>query len=54
MWSLIVERLERAFRTNPRVAARLPAVEADVIAGRTTPTAAAESLLGELGFGRGE
>jgi LAO/AO transport system kinase len=54
MWSLIVDRLERAFRTNPRVAARLPAVEADVIAGRTTPTAAAESLLGELGFGRGE
>jgi LAO/AO transport system kinase len=54
MWSLIVDRLERAFRTNPQVAARLPAVEADVVAGRTTPTAAAESLLGELGFGRGE
>ncbi len=54
MWSLIVDRLERAFRTNPRVAARLPAVEADVIGGRTTPTAAAESLLGELGLGRGE
>ncbi len=54
MWSLIVDRLERSFRTNPRVAARLPAVEADVVGGRTTPTAAAESLLGELGLGRGE
>ncbi len=39
---------------QPRVAARLSAVEADVVEGRTTPTAAAESLLGELGFGRGE
>jgi len=54
MWSLIVERLERNFRTNPRVAARLPAVEADVVGGRTTPTAAAETLLAEMGFGRGE
>ncbi len=50
MWSLIVDRLERSFRAHPRVAARLPGVEADVIAGRTTPTAAAESLLGELGL----
>ncbi len=54
MWSLILDRLERSFRTNPRVAARLPAVEADVIGGRMTPTAAAESLLEELGPGRGE
>ncbi len=54
MWSLIVDRLERAFRTNPRVAARLPAMEADVIGGRTTPTAAAEILLEEFGFGGGE
>ena len=54
MWALIGDRLDRAFRTNARVAARLPGVEADVIGGRTTPTAAAESLLGELGFGRGD
>jgi LAO/AO transport system kinase len=54
MWSLIIDRLERSFRMNPRVAARLPAVEADVIGGRMTPTAAAESLLEELGLGRGE
>jgi LAO/AO transport system kinase len=50
MWSLIVDRLEQSFRTHPRVAARLPAVEADVIAGRLTPTAAADTLLGELGL----
>jgi LAO/AO transport system kinase len=50
MWSLILDRLERTFRTHPRVAARLPAVEADVIAGRLTPTAAADALLGELGL----
>jgi LAO/AO transport system kinase len=54
MWSLIIDRLERSFRMNPRVASRLPAVEADVIGGRMTPTAAAESLLEELGLGRGE
>jgi LAO/AO transport system kinase len=51
MWSLIVDRLERSFRAHPGVAARLAGVEADVIAGRTTPTAAAESLLAELGRG---
>jgi LAO/AO transport system kinase len=54
MWSLILDRLERSFRTNPRVAARLPAVEADVIAGRVTPTAAADSLLAELGLAERE
>jgi len=54
MWSLIVDRLERGFRANPRVAARLPSVEAEVVSGRMTPTAAAELLLGELGLGRGE
>ena len=45
MWSLITERLERAFRTNPEVARRLAAVEADVLAGRTTPPLAADALL---------
>jgi LAO/AO transport system kinase len=52
MWSLIVDRLERGFRTHPRVAARLAAVEADVIAGRLTPTAGAETLLAEMDRGR--
>jgi LAO/AO transport system kinase len=54
MWSLISDRLEQGFRRNPRVAARLPEVEADVVAGKTTPTAAAETLLEELGFDAGE
>ena len=51
MWSLIVDRLERSFRAHPKVAALLPAVEADVVAGKTTPTAAADALLRELGLG---
>jgi LAO/AO transport system kinase len=45
MWALISERLERAFRTHPAVAAQLAQAEADVLAGRMTPPTAAESLL---------
>jgi LAO/AO transport system kinase len=52
MWSLILDRLERAFRTDPRVAALLASVEADVIAGRTTPTLAADELLAAWGVGK--
>lgn len=52
MWSLITERLERAFRANPEVAARLPQVEADVFAGRSTPTKAADELLADFGLAR--
>jgi hypothetical protein len=44
MWALILERLERAFRADPRVAARLTSVEADVLAGKVTPTAGADAL----------
>jgi LAO/AO transport system kinase len=44
MWSLITDRLERAFRNNPRVAAKLASVEADVLAGRKTPPAATDEL----------
>jgi LAO/AO transport system kinase len=49
MWSLIRERLELAFRDHPAVAAALADVEADVVAGRTTPTAAADALLEAFG-----
>ena len=45
MWSLIGERLERSFRSDATVAATLAATEADVLAGRVTPTAAADALL---------
>jgi LAO/AO transport system kinase len=49
MWSLIRERLEAAFRGHAAVAAALPALEADVLAGRATPTAAADQLLRAFG-----
>ncbi len=52
MWSLILDRLERTFRTDPRVATRLASVEADVIAGRTTPTLAADELLAAWGVAK--
>jgi len=45
MWTLIRERLEQAFVANAAVAARLGALEAEVLAGRATPTAAADELL---------
>lgn len=45
MWSLIGERLDRAFRTDPNVASLLVTTEADVVAGRTTPPVAVDTLL---------
>lgn len=45
MWSLITERLERAFRSHPDVSVRIGPAEADVLAGRTTPPAAADALM---------
>jgi LAO/AO transport system kinase len=45
MWSLIRERLELAFRTNPAIAVALPRLEAAVAAGEVTSTAAADELL---------
>jgi LAO/AO transport system kinase len=44
MWSQIAERLDRAFRSHPEVAGRLARIEADVLAGRMTPTAATDEL----------
>ncbi len=49
MWSLISERLDLAFRHHPGVAQKLPGLEAEVRAGRMTPTAAADALLAILG-----
>lgn len=49
LWSLITERLEQVFRADPRVAPRLAGVEADVLAGRVTPTTAATELLAVFG-----
>jgi GTPase len=53
MWSLIRERLDGAFRAHPGVAAGLASVEAEVLAGRATPTAAADQLLEAFGIKRG-
>jgi LAO/AO transport system kinase len=45
LWSLVNERLERAFRKHPRVAAILSDQEAAVRAFTTTPPLAADALL---------
>jgi LAO/AO transport system kinase len=46
MWSLVDEGLRSAVREHPRVAETLADLEKDVLEGRTTPTAAAENILG--------
>jgi LAO/AO transport system kinase len=53
MWSLIRERLERAFRQSPAVASALDALEADVVAGRQAAPAAADALLARFGAEHG-
>ena len=45
MWSLVDQGLRDAFRSHPEVAQRVPGLERDVEASRTTPAAAARLLL---------
>ncbi|HYM33694.1 MAG TPA: methylmalonyl Co-A mutase-associated GTPase MeaB [Candidatus Cybelea sp.] len=45
LWSELTENLTAAFRTHPAVAAALPGLEADVVAGRVAPSAAARALM---------
>jgi LAO/AO transport system kinase len=45
LWSLLREGLERVFLEHPAVARLVPALEADVVARRSTPSAAARTLL---------
>ena len=52
MWSLIAERLDRSFRSDAAVAAELASAEADVLAGRVTPTAAADRLMAAFSLSR--
>jgi LAO/AO transport system kinase len=52
LWSEIGDSLLDHFRAAPAVARRLAAVEAEVISGARTPTAAARALLAEF-FGEG-
>jgi LAO/AO transport system kinase len=49
MWSEVRDDLLDGFRSNHRVQALLPALEAEVAAGTTSPTAAARSLLEAFG-----
>jgi LAO/AO transport system kinase len=52
MWSQVLEQLDAAFRAHPQVAAALPALEAEVRAGRASATAAARRLLAAFGHAR--
>ena len=45
MWSLLEEGLRERFRSHPEVARRIPALEREVQAQKTTPAAAARALL---------
>jgi LAO/AO transport system kinase len=45
MWSEVSETLLERLRTDPRVRADVNGLEADVVSGRTSPTAAARQLL---------
>ena len=49
LWSEIGDTLMDRFRADPGVTAALPAIEADVAAGRLTPTVAARRLLDTFG-----
>ncbi|PKQ01753.1 MAG: methylmalonyl Co-A mutase-associated GTPase MeaB, partial [Alphaproteobacteria bacterium HGW-Alphaproteobacteria-12] len=54
MWTEIREGLFAALKADKRAASLLPGLEADVAAGRATPTAAAKRLLAlVLGEGKG-
>ena len=52
MWSTLQDRLLDTLRAHPGVRDLLPALEAEVVAGRTPPGAAADRLLAAFGSGR--
>jgi LAO/AO transport system kinase len=52
MWSLVQEGLERDFRAHEAVARRIPSLEREVEARRTTPAAGARALLEAFEKGR--
>ncbi len=53
MRAMIEDRLMEALRANPRVAAALPGIEADVREGRLLPTLAVDRILAMMGLGAG-
>jgi LAO/AO transport system kinase len=50
MWTLIEERFRERLRTDPKVKARLPALEAAVADGKLPPALAAEEIADLLGL----
>jgi LAO/AO transport system kinase len=52
MWSLVDQGLLAAVREHPEVAAMVGRLEAEVLDGRNTPTAAAETILEAFGIGK--
>jgi LAO/AO transport system kinase len=52
MWDLVDDGLRNAVREHPDVAATLGSIKADVLEGRTTPTAAADRILHTFGLGK--
>ena len=49
MWSMVEDRVLHALRTHPEVQRRAPTLEADVLAGKLTPTLGARALLEAFG-----
>ena len=45
MWAMVEDRLMTSLRTDPDVASGIGALEQDVMAGRLTPTMAADRIL---------
>ncbi len=50
MWALVDTGLRDAVRRHPAVASRLAAIEEDVRSGRTSPSSAADIVLGAFGI----
>ncbi len=51
MRDMLSDRVMASLKSNPKVAARLPALEADVRAGRLLPTLAVDEILSLVGIG---
>ncbi len=52
MWSMVDDAVMEAVRSHPEVSSRLSGLEAEVLTGTTTATAAAEAILRSFGIGR--
>ncbi|KAF0119289.1 MAG: LAO/AO transport system kinase [Xanthobacteraceae bacterium] len=50
MWTMLHERVAERLKRDPQLKARLPALEADVAAGRLAPMVAVEEIAAVLGI----